>query len=187
MLELANRGCTTRSFHRHVWASLNVLSSATECFARRRVSRTSSYLRIQYSMAAPAPKRQSALPPLSGPKPPVQFSSSITISDTASLTGTNLITVSSESVIHPRARLESLSGSITIGRRCIIHERTKIGHMGTEGKVLLTDNNSAVVLGDYVTVEVGAVVEAGGTIIGDGTVVGVGSRVGTGAIVGKVC
>jgi dynactin-6 len=59
--------------------------------------------------------------------------------------------------------------------------------MGSEGKILLTENNSAVVLADYVTVEVGAVLEAGGTVIGEGTVVGVGSRIGRGAVVGKVC
>lgn len=59
--------------------------------------------------------------------------------------------------------------------------------MGTEGKVVLDEDNRGVVLGDYVTVEVGAVVEASGTMIGEGTVVGVGSRIGRGAVIGKVC
>jgi dynactin-6 len=139
--------------------------------------------------ANPAAKRHSILPPISqaGPKPPVTFSSSITISDGAILTGTNPITISSESVIHPRARLDSMGGAIAIGRRCIIHERTKIGYMGSEGRLSLAEGNKAVTMEDYVTVEVAAVVEAGGTVLGEGTVVGVASRIGRGAVIGKVC
>lgn len=137
----------------------------------------------------PSAKRHSILPPISqsGPKPPVTFSSSITISDGAVLTGTNLIHISSESVIHPRARLDSMGGTISIGRRCIIHERTRIGHMGSEGRIPLGENNKAVTLEDYVTVQVAAVVEAGGTVLCEGTVVGVGSKIGRGAVVGKYC
>ncbi|KAK4166431.1 trimeric LpxA-like protein [Cladorrhinum sp. PSN259] len=130
-------------------------------------------------------KRHSILPPVSqsGPKPPVQFSSTITIADSAILTGTNPITISTESVIHPRAKIESLGGRITIGRRCVVHERVTLGSIGTSGK----HTETAVTLGDYVTVEVGASIEAGDTIIGEGTTVGVGSKVGAGAVVGKHC
>lgn len=140
------------------------------------------------STASNSAKRHSILPPVSqsGPKPPVTFSSSLTISDGAVLTGTNHITISSESVIHPRARLDSMGGTITIGRRCIIHERTKIGYMGSEGRISMLEDNKAVTMGDYVTVEFAAVVEAGGTVLGEGTVVGVASKVGRGAAVGKV-
>ncbi|KAK4127278.1 trimeric LpxA-like protein [Parathielavia appendiculata] len=130
-------------------------------------------------------KRHSILPPVSssGPKPPVHFSSSITIADSALLTGTHPIAIHSESVVHPRAKLDSLAGRITIGRRCIIHERSTLGAVGTSGKI----TEAAVTLGDYVTVEVGAAIEAGETVIGEGTVVGVGARVGAGAVVGKHC
>ncbi|KAK4195201.1 trimeric LpxA-like protein [Triangularia verruculosa] len=129
-------------------------------------------------------KRHSILPAVSaGPKPPVRFSSSITIADSALLTGTNLITISTESVIHPRAKLDSLAGCITIGRRCVVHERTTLGAIGTSGKV----TEQAVTLGDYVTVEVAASIEAGNTIIGEGTTVGVGARIGAGAFIGKHC
>jgi dynactin 6 len=130
-------------------------------------------------------KRHSILPPISqsGPKPPVQFSSSITIADSAVLTGSNPILISSESVIHPRARLDSLSGRITIGRRCIIHERSVLGAVGTSGRI----TEKAVTLGDYVTVEVGASIEAGDTVIGEGTTIGVGAKVGAGAVVGRNC
>ncbi len=129
-------------------------------------------------------KRHSILPPISqaGPKPPVQFSSSITIADSALLTGSHPITISTESVVHPRARLDSLGGRVTIGCRCIVHERTTIGAVGTQGKI----TEHGVTLGDYVTVEVGASIEAGDTVIGDGTTVGVGAKIGAGAVVGKV-
>ncbi|KAK4187227.1 trimeric LpxA-like protein [Podospora australis] len=130
-------------------------------------------------------KRHSILPPVSssGPKAPVSFSSSITIADSAILTGTSLITISSESVVHPRAKLDSLAGRVTIGRRCVVHERTTLGAIGTTGKV----TEHAVTLGDYVTVEVGASIEAGNTIIGEGTTVGVACKIGAGAVIGKNC
>lgn len=136
------------------------------------------------TMSSSGPKRHSVLPPQAGPKPPVSFSSSITIADSAVLTGTNTIAIGSESVIHPRTRLESLGGSIVIGRRCVVQERAKVGHMGSEGRI--QPDGAAVTLGDYVAVQVGAVIEAGGTIIGEGTVVGVACKIGRGAVIGKV-
>ncbi|KAM0331396.1 hypothetical protein ACHAQA_003069 [Verticillium albo-atrum] len=134
-------------------------------------------------MSSGTSKRRSIIPPVSnsGPQAPLNASSSSKISDNSILTGSHSITVQSESIIHPRAKLESTSGSIYVGRRCIIHERTHIGLSdGDEG-------SGGVTLGDYVTVEVGTVIEAGGTDIGDGTVVGIRSRIGRGAIVGKNC
>lgn len=141
-------------------------------------------------------KRHSILPPVSqaGPKPPVHFSSSVTIADSALLTGTGLIEVGAESVVHPRARLESLAGRVTVGRRCVVQERTVIGAPpSTSSRVTAATTTEAagaapvaVKLGDYVTVEVGASIEAGDTAIGEGTTVGVGAKVGAGAVIGKV-
>jgi dynactin-6 len=130
-------------------------------------------------------KRQSILPRVqSGPKAPVNFSPSITIADSALLAGTHTINISSESVVHPRAKLDSANGRITIGRRCIVHERTSIG--AASASPTPRESRDGVVIGDYVTVEIGAVIESGGTIISDGCQVGVGSRVGKGAKLGKV-
>ncbi|KAH7347184.1 trimeric LpxA-like protein [Plectosphaerella cucumerina] len=128
-------------------------------------------------------KRRSILPPVSnsGPQAPVNASSSSKISDNSILTGSHSITIQSESIVHPRAKLESTSGSVLVGRRCIIHERTHIG--ATDGD----ESSGGVALGDYVTVEVGSVIEAGGTDIGEGTVVGVRARIGRGAVIGKNC
>ncbi|KAI1171018.1 trimeric LpxA-like protein [Nemania sp. FL0916] len=132
-------------------------------------------------------KRQSVLPRVhSGPKAPVNFSSSITIAESALLTGNHTINISSESVVHPRAKLHSSNGRITIGRRCIVHERTTIGATPKDLEPS-ESRDGGVVLGDYVTVEVGADIESGGTVIGDGCHIGVGSRVGRGAKLGKHC
>ncbi|KAI0112534.1 trimeric LpxA-like protein [Nemania sp. FL0031] len=131
-------------------------------------------------------KRQSVLPRVhSGPKAPVNFSSSITIADSALLTGNHTINISSESVVHPRAKLDSANGRITIGRRCIVHERTNIGAASADPTP--SESRDGVVISDYATVEAGAIIESGGTVIGEGSCVGVGSRVGKGAKLGKQC
>lgn len=130
-------------------------------------------------------KRQSVLPRVhSGPKAPVNFSSSITIADSALLTGSHTINISSESVVHPRAKLDSSHGRITIGRRCIVNERVNIGAASADPTP--SESRDGVVIGDYAAVEVGAVIESGGTMIGEGCQVGVGSRIGRGAKLGKV-
>ncbi|CAI4217444.1 unnamed protein product [Parascedosporium putredinis] len=105
-------------------------------------------------------KRNSMLPPVAqhGPKPPVKLSSTLTIADSAILAGTNPIVIMSESVVHPRCRLESTIGGARAG---------------------------GVTIGDYVTIEAMSVIEAGGTDIGDGTVIGIGAKVGAGARIGK--
>ncbi|KAK2594678.1 hypothetical protein QQS21_007587 [Conoideocrella luteorostrata] len=131
-------------------------------------------------------KRHSILPAIdrSGPKPPVNFSSSLTISDNAILQGTHSITMQSETVVHPRARFESNMGSILIGRRCIIHEHA---HIGARPPDLDTAKPGGVVLGDYVVVEVGTIIESGDTEVGEGTALQVGCRIGSGAKIGRHC
>ncbi|KAG5988996.1 hypothetical protein E4U54_004476 [Claviceps lovelessii] len=131
-------------------------------------------------------KRHSILPAIdrSGPKPPVNFSSSLTISDNAILQGTHSITIQAETIVHPRARLESHAGSILIGRRCIIHERSHIGARPADSRTAVT---GGVVLGDYVVAEVGTVIEAGNTEVGEGTTLQVGCRIGSGAKIGRHC
>ncbi|KAF4965919.1 hypothetical protein FSARC_6333 [Fusarium sarcochroum] len=130
-------------------------------------------------------KRHSVLPAIdrSGPRPPVHFSSSLTISDNAILQGTHSITMQTETVVHPRSRFESNIGPILIGRRCLVHERT---HMGASPADLDNAKPGGIALGDYVTIEAGSIVEAGGTEIGEGTVVHAGSIIGSGSRIGKV-
>lgn len=139
-------------------------------------------------MSSSSSKRHSILPPApAGPKAPVRFSSSLVIADSAILTGAHTIQLRTESLVHPRAKIESLAGGIDIGKRCVVHERTHVGALpagdaGSKGG----SGGAAVTIMDYCTVEVGSTVEAGGTVIGEGTIVGVGSRIGSGAVVGKV-
>ncbi|KAK2074475.1 hypothetical protein P8C59_008681 [Phyllachora maydis] len=127
-------------------------------------------------------KRNSIVPPLSqaGPRPAVKIAPSVTIDGAAHLTGSHPIGIGAESVIHPRAKLNSLGGRITVGRRCIVEERATLGAPSAEAR-------QGVTLGDYVVVHVDAVVEAGGTVVQDGAVIGVGARVGKGAVIGKYC
>lgn len=130
-------------------------------------------------------KRHSILPAIdrSGPKPPVNFSSSLIISDNAILQGTHSITMQAETVIHPRCRFESNEGSVLIGRRCIIHERA---HIGARPENRETAGSGGVAVGDYVQIEVGSIIESGGTEIGEGSLVQVGSKIGSGAKIGSV-
>jgi dynactin-6 len=109
------------------------------------------------------------------PRPPVTLAPTIVIADTAQLTGTFQITIGSDTVIHPRAKLNSTLGPITVGSFCIINERTTLAAADDEG----------LVIEDAVVVEANAVVEA--RRIGEGTWVEVGVRVGRAAVVGKVC
>lgn len=108
-------------------------------------------------------------------KPPVDFAPSIVVADSAALSGTHRIRIAANTVIHPRAKLNSSLGPITIGKSCIISERTQLSAPDSQG----------LTIGDGVVVEVNAVVEA--REIGEGTAVEVGVKVGKGAVVGKVC
>lgn len=83
-----------------------------------------------------------------------------------------------ETIVHPRARFDSTSGSILVGRRCVIHERAQIGAAST--------TPGAITLSDYVVVEPGAFIAPGGTEIGEGTIIQVGSKIGSGVKTGKV-
>ncbi|RKF72516.1 Dynactin subunit 6 [Golovinomyces cichoracearum] len=124
-------------------------------------------------------KRVSTQPP--APKPPTQLDPSLIISEQASFTGTKLITMGSNTVIHPRCKLNSINGPITIGNSCILSERCRIGLQSEPHQV----EANSIVIGDGVVIETGAIVEA--SIIGDGSVIEVNSKIGKGAILGKYC
>ncbi|KAF4976316.1 hypothetical protein FZEAL_7001 [Fusarium zealandicum] len=131
-------------------------------------------------------KRHSILPAIdrSGPRPPVNFSSSLTISGDAVLQGTHSITMQAETVVHPRSKFESNIGSILIGRRCLIHERT---HLGARPADIEAAKPGGISLGDYVTVEAGSTIEGGGTEVGEGSVIQAGANIGSGSVIGKDC
>jgi len=108
-------------------------------------------------------------------KPPVDLHPTCIIDGNAQLTGTYLIRVGANTIIHPKARLNSSNGPITIGESCIISERCLLQAADTNG----------LVVGDAILIECNAIVE--GREVREGTDVEVGVRIGKGAIVGKVC
>jgi dynactin-6 len=116
----------------------------------------------------------------SGPKPPTSLASTLVIAENASLTGTNLITLGSNTVIHPRTKLNSTYAPITVGSNCIISERSVIGYQ----TVPAGDETEGVVIENGVVIEVGAVVEA--KRVGEGSLIEVNAKIGKGAVVGKV-
>lgn len=122
-------------------------------------------------------KRQSTMP--AAPKPPTSFSSNTVVSDTASLTGTNLITVRGDTIIHPRAKIISANAPVSIGSYCIVSERSTVGLQSTS-----STQAEGVVIEDYVVVEVGATIEA--KHVGEGSVIEINAQVGKGAVIGKV-
>ncbi|CZS98919.1 hypothetical protein WAI453_008473 [Rhynchosporium graminicola] len=124
-------------------------------------------------------KRASMMP--LAPKPPTKLSSSLVIAEQAALTGTHLITLGSNTVIHPRTKLNSGYAPITVGSTCIISERSQIGLQSDPPE----DEEYGVVIENGVVVEVGATVEA--RRIGEGSVVEVNARIGKGAVLGKHC
>ena len=115
------------------------------------------------------------------PKPPTSLAPSLVIAEQASLTGTHLITLGSNSVVHPRSKLSSAYAPITIGSNCIISERSQIGLQSEpeDGQA------NGVIIENGVMIEVGAVVEA--SKVGQGCVIEVNSKIGKGAVLGKVC
>jgi dynactin-6 len=114
------------------------------------------------------------------PKPPTSLASSLIIAEQASFTGIYLITMGSNTVVHPRARFNSAHAPITVGSNCVICERSSIGFQSETAE----SDRQGVVIGNGVVVEVGAVVEA--KTVGEGTVIEVQAKIGKGAVLGKV-
>lgn len=120
------------------------------------------------------PRTRTSAPVEPAAKPPVDLHSACVIDGNAQLTGTYLIRIGANTIIHPKARLNSANGPITIGESCIVSERC----------LLQPSDQGGLVIGDAVLVECNAVVE--GKEVKEGTDVEVGVRIGKGAIVGKV-
>ncbi|KAI9745557.1 MAG: hypothetical protein M1818_001091 [Claussenomyces sp. TS43310] len=120
-------------------------------------------------------KRTSTLP-----KPPTSFAPSIVVSDTATLVGTHGIVVRDSTIIHPRARILSAHGPVTIGSSCILSERSCTGLQDAA-----KDQLEGVIIEDGVVLEVGSVVEA--RRVGKGSLIEINANIGKGAIIGKHC
>jgi dynactin-6 len=123
-------------------------------------------------------KKASTMP--AGPKPPTSLASTLVIADNASLTGTHLISLGSNTIVHPRTKISSTFAPVKVGSGCIISERSSIGVQSEPAE----DERDGVVIDNGVVVEVGAVVE--GKRIGEGCVIEVNAKIGKGVVLGKV-
>ena len=126
-------------------------------------------------MSSARPRPSSQLP-----KAPTSIAPTCVIADTAVLTGIHLITISANAILHPRARINSTHGPVTIGEGCIVSEKTSIGFLSPTEE----DGPLGMILENDVVVEPAAVVE--GRTIGQGTTLEAGSKVCAGAVIGKV-
>lgn len=131
--------------------------------------------------------------------PPTTISPTCIIADAAVLTGKHPIIISSNAILHPRARIVSTHGPVTIGEGCIVSEKASVGLLNPPSPLVTTcadasanvaeqakdgDETPGVVLEKDVVLEPAAVVEA--ERVCEGTVLEAGSKVGAGAILGKV-
>jgi dynactin-6 len=133
-----------------------------------------------------ATKRASTVPVQ---KPPTKLDPKAIVSESASLTGKYLISIAQNAVIHPRSKLSSAAGPITIGENCIVNERALLGidlkALKLESPGTVPEPGASVVeLGSGVCIEIGCVIEA--AYIGEGTVVEAGARLRRGCKIGKV-
>ncbi len=127
----------------------------------------------------PAPsKRQVSSSSVPVAKPQCKIHSSATVADKAQITGSHLVEIGEDVIIHPYARLKAEHGQIFIGKGSIVSEKAVIGR--TEG-----GEDVDCVVGEGVSIESGAVIEA--RRIGDHSTIEVNARLGKGAIVGKWC
>ena len=110
--------------------------------------------------------------------PPTTIHPTAVVSNAASFKGTQPVSVGADSIVQPRAKLNSTHGPVTVGERCIIAERAVLGLQSTA----IADGNG-VVLGNGVVIESGAIVEGS---LEEGSLVEVGAVVGKGSVVGKV-
>lgn len=129
------------------------------------------------SSQRPAPSTKPTVPSTVA-KPPCQIHPTAILSDKAVLSGINPISIEENTVIHPYAKINSTNAPVSIGRNCIIAERTIVGVQGEDG------SQNMVQLADHVTIETGARVEA--SIVGRGSVIDVNAIVGAGSTIGQV-
>ncbi|KJF60128.1 transferase hexapeptide domain-containing protein [Coccidioides immitis RS] len=62
------------------------------------------------------------------PRPPLSVHPNATISETVYFQGKHPISIGAGTVIHPRARLLSFEGPISVGEGCIIGEKSVVGN-----------------------------------------------------------
>ena len=111
-------------------------------------------------------------------KPQCKIHASAIVSDKAQITGSHLVEIGENVIVHPHARIRAEYGNVLIGKGSTIAEKAIVGP--DEG-----GDGADVVLGEGVSVETGAVIEA--KKIGDYSTIEVNGQIGPGALIGKWC
>lgn len=104
--------------------------------------------------------------------------STAVIADKAQITGSHLVDIGENVIVHPHAKIRAEYGNVLIGKGSVVAEKAVVG-------VSTGDGQTDVVLGEGVSIETGAVIEA--KKIGDYSTIEVNSRVGREALVGRWC
>lgn len=127
----------------------------------------------------PSPtKRQPSTSSVPAVKPQCKIHSLATVADKAQITGSKVVEIGENAFIHPHARIKAEHGNVIIGKGSIISEKAVVG-------VAEGSEEADVVVGEFVSIESGALVEA--RKIGDHTTIEVNAKIGRGAVVGKWC
>ena len=128
------------------------------------------------SKSAPSKRPQSTA--VATAKPQCRIHPTAIVADKAQITGSYVVDIGENVVIHPHARIKAEHGNVVIGKGCQIAEKAIVGPPENETE---TD----VVLGEGVSIESGVVIEA--KKIGDYSTIEVNAEIRAGALVGKWC
>ncbi|KAE8148254.1 hypothetical protein BDV25DRAFT_20504 [Aspergillus avenaceus] len=136
----------------------------------------------------PPPHHTRPLPPTPSPRAPVTAHNTTTIADTALFHGTYPITLGAGTIVHPRAKVYSYEGPVTIADNCIISEKSTVGIAPTSPRDARAADeapiriSSSVTIGPLATVLPGVNVHSAVTVealavVGWGVSVGAHSKV----------
>ena len=128
------------------------------------------------SKLAPSKRPSSSTVPVV--KPQCKIHSTAVVADKAQITGSHLVEIGENVIIHPHAKIKAEYGNVFIGKGSMIAEKAIVGPLEGDGEM-------DVVLGEGVSIETGALVEA--KKIGDHTTIEVNSKIGAGALIGRWC
>ncbi|KAK3053993.1 hypothetical protein LTR09_004769 [Extremus antarcticus] len=126
----------------------------------------------------PSTRQSSTVVPLV--KPTCKIHPNATVADKAHLLGSHTISIDSNTIIHPQARLNASHGNISIGAGSIVAEKSVVG-LSSEPD----DEDSNITIGSDVSIESGAVIQA--RKVGDNCTLGTNCKVGKGVVLGKWC
>ena len=133
------------------------------------------------SRPAPSKRQPSTSPSVPVVKPQCRIHSTAIVADKAQITGSYVVEIGENAIIHPYAKVRAEHGNVFIGKGAMVSEKAVVGvpSGGSGGE------SEDIVIGEGVSVESGAVVEA--SRIGEYATIGINAKVERGAFVGRWC